>query len=145
MWKIPENHMKNKANQRDQCHYFLNLECYLPFAVVQIIQLPLVQLPSLTSSKNTQMYVCACVLSPFSPIQLFATLWTVAHQAPLSMRFSRQEYWSRLPFPHPGDLPSPRNKPMSLMSPALADGLFSFLALPGKPTNVLGFCVCQTI
>ena len=106
--------MKNKANQRDQFHYFLNLECYLPFAVVQIIRLPLVQLPSLTSSKNTQIYVCACVLSPFSPIQLFATLWTVAHQAPLSMRLSRQEYWSRLPFPHPGHLPSPRNKPCLL-------------------------------
>ena len=46
--------------------------------------------------------MCACV---FSHIQLFATPWTVAHQAPLSMGFSRQEYWSGLPFPSPGDLP----------------------------------------
>ena len=44
---------------------------------------------------------------------LFATLWTVAHQAPLSMGFSRQEYWSGLPFPSPGDLPDPEIKPRS--------------------------------
>ena len=45
-----------------------------------------------------------CVLSCFSHVQLFATLWTVAHQAPLSMGFSRQVYWSGLPFSPPGDL-----------------------------------------
>ena len=49
------------------------------------------------------------------------TPWTVAHQAPLSMGFSRQEYWSGLPFPTPGDLPNPGMEPMS---PALAGGLF---------------------
>ena len=43
----------------------------------------------------------------------FVTLWTVAHQAPLSMGFSRQEYWSGLPFPSPGDLPDPGTEPMS--------------------------------
>ena len=59
------------------------------------------------------------------PVQLFATLWTVAHQAPLSMEFSRQEYWSGLPFPPPGDLPNPRIEPMFLMSPALAGRLFT--------------------
>ena len=47
-----------------------------------------------------------CVLSHFSRVQLIATLWTVAHQAPLSMGFSRHEYWSGLPFPAPGDLPT---------------------------------------
>ena len=47
-----------------------------------------------------------------SCVQLFATPWTVAHQAPLSMRFSRQEYWSRLPCPPPGGLPNPGIKPM---------------------------------
>ena len=47
----------------------------------------------------------ACVLSCFNCDQLFATLWTVAHQTPLSMGFSRQEYWNRLPFPSPGNLP----------------------------------------
>ena len=48
-----------------------------------------------------------------SRVQLFATLWTVAHQAPLSMGFSRQEYWSGLPFPFPGDLPDPGMEPRS--------------------------------
>ena len=57
-----------------------------------------------------------CVLSCFSHVRLFATLWTVAHQAPLSMGFSRQEYWSRLPFASPGDLPDPGIKPASLTS-----------------------------
>ena len=51
---------------------------------------------------------------------LFATPQTVAHQAPLSMGFSRQEYWSGLPCPPPGDLPDPRMEPVSLMSPASA-------------------------
>ena len=58
--------------------------------------------------------MCECVLSRFSHIQLFATLWTVAHQAPLSMGFSRQEYWSGLPCPPPGDLLNPGIKAMSL-------------------------------
>ena len=49
----------------------------------------------------------------------------MARQAPLSMRFSRQEYWSGLPFPSPGDLPNSRIKPVSLMSPALAGGFFT--------------------
>ena len=50
---------------------------------------------------------------------------TVALQAPVSMGFSRQEYWSGLPFPPPGDLPDPGIKPMTLMSPALAGGFFT--------------------
>ena len=48
-----------------------------------------------------------------SLVPLFATAWTVAYQAPLSMGFSRQEYWNRLPFPSPGDLPNPGIKPRS--------------------------------
>ena len=59
-----------------------------------------------------------------------ATPWTVAHQAPLSMGFPRQEYWSGLSFPSPGDLPNPGIKPTS---PALADG-FLTIEPPGKPT-----------
>jgi len=54
-----------------------------------------------------------------SHVQLFATLWTVAHQAPPSMGFSRQEYWSGLPCPPPGDLPDPGIKPTSPASLAL--------------------------
>jgi len=61
----------------------------------------------------------AWMLNRFSHVQLFATPWTVPHQAPLSMEFSRQEYWSRLPFPSPGDLPDPGISPMSPASPAL--------------------------
>ena len=72
--------------------------------------------------------VCVCLLSCFSHVQLFVTPWTVAHQAPLSMRFSRQEYWSELPCPTPGDLPNPGIKPKSLMSPALADRFFTTCA-----------------
>ena len=62
---------------------------------------------SLLHCKQT-LYHCA------SHVQLFATPWTVAHQAPLSMGFSRQEYWSGLPFPSPGDLPNPGIEPGSL-------------------------------
>ena len=62
---------------------------------------------------------------------------TVAFQAPLSMEFSRQEYWSGLPCPTPGDLPDPGIKPMSLASPALVGGFFT-TALPGKPLSPLG-------
>ena len=65
--------------------------------------------------------VCV-VLSCFSHVQLFATLWTIDRQAPLSMGFSRQESWSELPFPPPGNLPDPGIEPKSLMSPALAGG-----------------------
>ena len=60
-----------------------------------------------------------------SDVQSFVTPWTVAHQAPLSMGFSRQEYWSGLPCPPPGDLPNPGIKPTSLMSPALAAMFFT--------------------
>ena len=54
-------------------------------------------------------------------MQLFVTLWTVARQAPLSMGFSRQEYWSGLPFPPPADLPNPAIKPESPVSPAMQE------------------------
>ena len=60
--------------------------------------------------------VCACVLSR---IQLFATPWTKACQIPLSIGFSRQEYWSWLPFPSPGDLSDPGMEPPAPVTPAL--------------------------
>ena len=63
-----------------------------------------------------------------SHVWLFATPWTVAHQVPLSMEFSRQEYYSRLPFPPPGRLPHPGIKPTSLASSALADRFFTSCA-----------------
>ena len=61
-------------------------------------------------------------------VQLFATPWTVAHQAPLSTGFSKQEYWSGLPCPPPGELPNPGIKLLSPGSPALV-GIFFFLPL----------------
>ena len=66
-----------------------------------------------------------CMLSHFSCVRLFATLWTVACQAPLSMGFFRQEYWSGLLCPPPGDLPDPEIEPMSLKFPALAGRFFT--------------------
>ena len=67
-------------------------------------------------------------MKSLSRVRLFVTPWTVAHQAPPSMEFSRQEYWSGLPFPSPGDLPNPGIEPRS---PALrADALPSE---PGSP------------
>ena len=65
------------------------------------------------------------LLSHFSPVLLYVTPWTIAHQAPLSMGFSRQEYWSGLPSPSPGNLPNPGIEPTSLMSPALAGRFFT--------------------
>ena len=75
------------------------------------------------------------VCEVLSHVQLFVTPWTVAHQAPLSMGFSRQEYWSGLPFPSPGDLPNPEIEPRS---PTLqADALSS--EPPGKPSICLQY------
>ena len=67
-----------------------------------------------------------------SHVQLFVASWTVAHQAPLSMEVSRQESWSRLPFPTPGDLPDPGIEPTSLVSPGSASGFFTIVP-PRKP------------
>ena len=58
-------------------------------------------------ASNPPSRECVCVCQSLSRIRLFTTLWTVAHQTPLSMGFSRQEYWSGEPFPSPGDLPKP--------------------------------------
>ena len=65
------------------------------------------------------------MLSHFSHVQLFVTLWTVGHQAPLSMGFSRQEYRSGLPCPPPVDLPDPGIEPTSPMFPVLAGSFFT--------------------
>ena len=78
------------------------------------------------------MCVCVCIVLVAKSCPTLVTLWTVARQAPLSMGFPRQEYWSGLPFPSPGHLPDPRIKPVS---PALAGGFF-ITESPGKP------CMC---
>ena len=68
------------------------------------------------------------MLSHFSYVQLFATPWITAHHAPLSLKFSREEYWSASPCPPQGDLPNPGMELTSLTSPALADGFFITIA-----------------
>ena len=75
--------------------------------------------------------VHVCVLS-CSVVSDSAASWTVAHQASLSMKFSRQEYWGGLPFTTPGDLLDPVIKPMSLAVPALVGGFFTTVPA-GKP------------
>ena len=77
-------------------------------------------------SQGEGVYVCVCVcvsmcvhVCVLSHVQLFASPWTVACQAPLSIEFSRQEYWSWLPFPPPGDHPFPGIEPTPLESPVL--------------------------
>ena len=67
---------------------------------------------------------CAQVQS-LSRVRLFAAPWTGIHQAPLLMKFSRQEYWSRVSFPPPGDLPDPGIELASLMTPALTGRFFN--------------------
>ena len=80
-----------------------------------------------------------------SHVRLFVTPWTVARQAPLTMGFPRQEYWSRLPFSPPGDLPDPGIEPMSPASPTLADGLFT--TEPSRKSACFYIycikCICQ--
>ena len=84
--------------------------------------------------------VCVCVCARacaqwFSRVQVLAIPWMVSHQAPLSVGFPRQEYWSGLPRPSPGDLPDPGIESMCLVSPALA-GRFFTLVPPGKPLSM---------
>ena len=78
----------------------------------------------------------ACMLSHFSCVLLYLTLWTVARQTSLFMGLSRQGYWSRLPFPPPGDFSDPEIDSACLISPALEMGSL-LLVSPGKPTLVL--------
>ena len=86
-----------------------------------------------TTSATWEAQIALCVPIHFSCVLLFVILRTVARQDPLSMGFSRQEYWNALPFPPPQGLPDPRIKPASLKSPALAGRFFLPLAPPGKP------------
>ena len=83
------------------------------------------RLPDSNSHLGVPGPFMGCMLSCFSHVQLLVTPWTIARQAPLSMGFSRQEYWSGLPCPPPGYLPDPGIKPEFLISPALAGGFFT--------------------
>ena len=81
------------------------------------------------SDANFALNCAVCVLSH---VRLFVTPWTVVCQVPLSMGFSRQDYWSGLPCPPPEDLPDPGIEPTSLVSSALVGGFFTTVS-PGKP------------
>ena len=78
----------------------------------------------------THIYCCGCLVTKSCPT--LVTPWFIAHQAPLPMGFPREEYWSGLPFPSPGDLPSPGIEPAS---PELASGFFT-TEPPGKPIYI---------
>lgn len=85
---------------------------------------------------------CVCMLSCFSPVRLFEALRTAAHQAPLFMRFSRQEYWNGCHAPLQGIFDpwifDSRIESISLMSPALAGGIFTTSATWEAPLSVIG-------
>ena len=97
----------------------------LPRRGCSFLQQPLVTDTGPFQTPPSHNPTVACTLSCFSCVRLFAMLWTVACQAPLSMAFSQQDYWSGLPSPSPRDLPHPGIEPTSLTSPALASGLFT--------------------
>ena len=84
-------------------HHSLNSVCFFVMCLVMVVR----------NQCKHFLSNSLLLLSHFSHIQGFATLWTVARQAPLSMGFSRQEYWSGLPCPPPGDLPDPGIEPRS--------------------------------
>ena len=103
-----------------------------PLPDLQTVTLLLGSHTAKRGSTKLLYFLCVCAHS-LSRVWLFATPWTVVCQAPLSMGFSRQEYWSRLPFPPPGDLPDPGIEPVS---PALAGGFFT-TEPPGKSSRFL--------
>ena len=117
--------------------------CHFLFQVIYLTQglnPPLLhwQVDSLPLSHQGSSLDCVhvCVLSHFSSVWLFATLWTTACEASLSMGFSRQEYWSGLPCPPPGDLPHPGTEPV----PPELTGRFFTSVSPGKSLDcVTGF------
>ena len=91
------------------------------------------------SPPDTHKYIEATEIHTQTQISVYAqsclilsTPWTIVHQAPLSVEFSRQEYWSGLPFPLPGNFPNPEIKLTSPESPVLAGGVFT-TDPPGKP------------
>ena len=85
----------------------------------------------------------ACVFSRFSHVWLFVTLWTVGHQAPLSMGFSRLEHWNGLPCPPPEDLPDSGIKPVSPVSPALLADSLPTKAPRKPPCEPIASGMCQ--
>ena len=103
------------------------LDKWNPFLNDEMITQNVLSLPLSLSriKKPTSMDLHGLSAKSLQSCLTLATLWTVAYQAPLSMGFSRQEYWNGLPCSPTGDLPNPRIKPTSLMSPASAERFFT--------------------
>ena len=119
--------------------YLLICTIYIEIQICQLLLTKFMKLKLLGNMKYLcwslmmmMMFVCVCVCV-YSVTQSCLTLCDstdyIAFKAPLSMEFSRQEYWSRLPLPSPGDLPGPGIKPKSLVSPALASGFLITCAI----------------
>ena len=112
-WRIPWTEqpggLQSMGSQRVRHDWAANTSTFIYMCVCVCVHCSLL---TLTLSPGFY-FSCACMLSCFNHVWLFVTLWTVAHQAALSIGFSRQEYWSGLPFLSPGDLPNPGIKPRS--------------------------------
>ena len=127
-WNDTQNTLngKNRGKKVDENYYFSFNMLY-----VFLYCLAIYYLSASLSLSLFLLWVCSQSVKSLSHVRLFVTQWTIAHQAPLSMGFSRQEYWSVLPCPPPGDLPKPGIKPRSL-----ALQVDSLLSEPlGKPKN----------
>ena len=108
----------------------------LPMSFQGWFPLELTSLISLQSSGLSGVFCTWCVLNRCSHVWLFATLWTLDHQAPQTMEFSRQESWSGLPCPPQGDLAYPGFKPVSPVSSCVAGGFFTAEPLEELPSII---------
>ena len=132
--KCPVNHWKISALQG----VFITSNKFLTGEMLDVLgrcSVPQTKVSWRMRKRKAPGLIILWVINRFSRVQLCVTPWTVAHQAPLSMEFSKQEYWSGLSCPPPGDRPDPRIKPAFPASPALqVDSLPT--ELPGKPLFV---------
>ena len=133
---LSENYKALLKEMKADLNKFLKILCP---SIGRLNVVKVAVLPNLICEPNTVR-----VLSLFSRVWLFGTVWTIARQAPLSMGFSRQECWSGLPRPPPGDLPDPGNECASLMSPALVGRFFTTRATgETHPHSIPSWLICK--
>ena len=113
-------------------NWVLLVLCWWECKLVQLLWEILWRSPKKLNVELPSMLACC----RFSHVRLFATLWTVAREAPWSVGFCRQEYWSGLPCPPPGALPNPRVKRLSLLPLALAGSVFT-MSHSGSPRTTI--------
>ena len=126
--KYWESHIPSPLSPHLLLTSYISLKiCYSWWANIDTILLTKFIVYIRVHSLSFILWILTTVLcaSCFSHVRLFETLWIIAYQAPLSMGFSRQECWSGLSCPPPGDLPNPGMEPTSLKSPALAGKFFT--------------------